>query len=63
VGTSPTFGSVNKSQMLALEVEFMEGIVFLVLWIGCAACHTLYDLKIKPALRDAADKQTDYPGF
>ncbi len=41
----------------------MEGILFLVLWIGCAAFHTFYDLKIKPALRAAADEQTDYPGF
>lgn len=41
----------------------MEGFTFLVLWIGCAALHTCYDLKIKPALQAAADEQTDYPGF
>jgi len=41
----------------------MEGAIFLFLWIGCAALHTFYDLKIKPAIRAAADNQTDYPGF
>jgi hypothetical protein len=28
----------------------MEGVFFLVLWIGAAGLHTLYDLKIKPRL-------------
>ena len=26
----------------------MEGIYFLLIWIGSALLHTLYDLKIKP---------------
>jgi hypothetical protein len=28
----------------------MEGIYFLIIWIGCALVHTLYDLKVKPYL-------------
>ncbi len=41
----------------------MEGVIFLLLWLGCAALHTFYDLKIKPALRAAAEEERDYPGF
>jgi len=26
----------------------MEGIYFLIFWIGSAVLHTLYDLKVKP---------------
>ncbi len=29
----------------------MEGLLFLVLWLGCATLHTLFDLKIKPLIR------------
>ena len=28
----------------------MEGIYFLIFWIGSALLHTLYDLKVKPYL-------------
>jgi len=28
----------------------MDGLIFLALWFGCAALHTLYDLKIKKRL-------------
>ena len=31
----------------------MEGIYFLIIWIGGALLHTLYDLKVKPSLIDA----------
>ncbi len=31
--------------------EPMEGALFLVLWIGCASLHTLYDIKVKPHLQ------------
>ena len=41
----------------------MEGILFMFFWLGSAALHTLYDLKIKPWLRAQEDEQTDYPGF
>ena len=41
----------------------MEGIFFMVFWIGGAALHTLYELKIKPVLAAAEDDGTDYPGF
>lgn len=26
----------------------MEGVYFLIIWVGSALVHTLYDLKIKP---------------
>ena len=29
----------------------MDGILFMVFWIGGAALHTLYDLKVKPRLK------------
>jgi len=29
----------------------MEGILFLVFWLGGAALHTLFDLKIKPVVQ------------
>ncbi len=43
----------------------MDGILFLAFWIGGAALHTLYDLKIKPRLKAAdssADNTTYYEG-
>ena len=36
----------------------MEGVLFLVFWLGGAALHTLYDIKVKPvvqALREESD--------
>jgi len=36
----------------------MEGVLFLVFWLGGAALHTLYDLKVKPVvqtLREESD--------
>jgi len=41
----------------------MEGVLFLVFWISCAALHTYYDLKIKPVFRAKAEERSDYPGF
>jgi len=41
-----------------LEDEHMEGILFLVFWLGGTALHTLFDLKIKPvvaAVREESD--------
>lgn len=37
----------------------MEGILFLVFWLGGAALHTLYDLKIKPVLL-AVKEESDF---
>ena len=28
----------------------MEGILFIVFWVGGAALHTLFDLKVKPVV-------------
>lgn len=39
----------------------MEAIVFVVFWLGCAALHTLYDLKIKPLLEGIGKDGTDIP--
>jgi len=33
----------------------MEGIFFLVLWIGAAALHTIFDLKVRPHLARMMD--------
>ena len=41
----------------------MEGLFFVVFWVGCAALHTYYDLKIKPVIRAETDEQTDSRGF
>jgi len=35
-----------------MEAE-MEGIYFLIIWIGGALLHTLYDLKVKQQLMDS----------
>jgi len=35
----------------------MEGILFLVWWLGCTSLHTLYDLKVKPQLRNWRGKE------
>lgn len=37
----------------------MEGLLFLVLWIACAALHTLYDLKVRPLLQTLG-KEEDF---
>lgn len=29
----------------------MEGLFFLLFWLGCAALHTFFDLKIKPLIQ------------
>ncbi len=34
----------------------MDGILFLVFWIGGAALHTLYDLKLKPRLKNRQER-------
>jgi len=34
----------------------MDGIVFLAFWIGGAALHTLYDLKVKPRLKERQER-------
>jgi hypothetical protein len=37
----------------------MEGIFFLVFWLGGAALHTLFDLKVRPVLR-AVREESDF---
>ncbi len=34
----------------------MEGLLFLVFWLGFAALHTLFDIKIKPVLRAVSEE-------
>ncbi len=34
-----------------IEEDKMEGLLFLVFWIGGAALHTVFDLKIKPLIQ------------
>jgi hypothetical protein len=46
------------SKDLSAGGQVMEGVLFLVFWLGGAALHTLYDLKVKPvvrALREESD--------
>jgi hypothetical protein len=38
------------------EDKHMEGILFLVFWLGGAALHTLFDLKIKPVVQALGDE-------
>ena len=36
----------------------MEGVLFIVFWLGCASLHTLFDIKVKPVvlgLREESD--------
>jgi hypothetical protein len=42
-----------------LEDKQMEGIVFLVCWLGGAALHTLFDLKVRPAVQ-AVREESDF---
>jgi len=42
--------------------EQMDGILFMVFWIGGAALHTLYDLKIKPRLK-TTENSADHTTF
>lgn len=34
----------------------MEGILFIVFWLGCAALHTLFDLKIRPVVQSLKEE-------
>jgi hypothetical protein len=35
----------------------MEGLLFLVCWIGCALLHTLYDVKVRPLLQTSGEEE------
>ena len=37
----------------------MKGILFVVIWLGCATLHTLYELKIKPFLDEIGKNGRD----
>lgn len=41
----------------------MEGVFFLVFWIGCAALHTLFDLKVKPAIQASREDEENFRQF
>jgi hypothetical protein len=41
----------------------MEGIYFLILWIGGALLHTLLELKIKPYLENNRKNVGNWPFF
>lgn len=38
----------------------MEGILFLIFWLGGATLHTLYDLKIKPVLQSVREESDNF---
>jgi len=37
----------------------MDGLLFLVFWLGFASLHTVYDLKVRPVLR-AVREESDF---
>ena len=41
----------------------MEGIYFLVIWIGSAVLHTLYELKVRPYFQNMRRKSNNRPIF
>lgn len=41
----------------------MEGVFFLVFWIGCAALHTLFDLKVKPVILGCREDEENFRQF
>ena len=41
----------------------MEGIYFLIIWIGSAILHTLYELKVKPYLDTYRENSGKWPFF
>jgi hypothetical protein len=44
------------SQNFGNKEKLMEGLLFLVFWLGGAALHTLFDVKVKPVLRDVREE-------
>ena len=41
----------------------MEGIYFIMIWIGSAVLHTVYDLKVRPYLRNLRRNSDNWPIF
>jgi uncharacterized protein involved in type VI secretion and phage assembly len=41
----------------------MDGIYFLVIWIGSAVLHTVYELKVRPYLHNTRRKSNNRPVF
>jgi hypothetical protein len=41
----------------------MEGIYFLLIWIGSALLHTLYELKVKPYLDTFSKNPGNWPFY
>ena len=39
----------------------MKGILFVVVWLGGATLHTLYEFKIKPLLDEVGKNRKDVP--
>ncbi len=48
-------GLVEHGKNNTKKETLMEGIFFLVLWIGAAALHTIFDLKVRPHLARMMD--------
>lgn len=59
------WGNSKEGQVSMIKAlnggHVMEGVYFLVLWIGGALLHTLYDLKLKPYLKTFNDEAKDRP--
>lgn len=39
----------------------MDGIYFVIFWVGSALLHTLYDLKVKPYLSEGQKNRDEWP--
>lgn len=39
----------------------MEGLYFILFWVGGALLHTLYDLKVKPHFLENDKKSDEWP--
>ena len=69
IGDSPArirqFVPESKKSTLGRDARFivkekqMDGILFLVFWLGCASLHTVFDLKVRPVLR-AVREESDF---
>ncbi len=46
----------ERSVIIEERGAVMDGILFLAFWIGGAALHTLYDLKVKPRLKNREER-------
>jgi len=52
-------GATQHPEVRSKEMQ-MEALIFFVVWLGGAALHTLFDLRIKPVLQSVRE-ESDLP--